>query len=384
MVIVASNSYTITSLLDGSSPVVHQAWANSSDGVIDFSTTTNANRRYTGSYIDYLTANSTDPAKYKWTDMAGNATIGIRNYILGSDVTITTGSKDFTLSTDFVTTMNAQRQITISLTVNGSNMSDTITAGFWLTLNLTDSTSTTVSLVATTPKNYDPRINLTWKLPDGKYVSTIGRCWMEFPGTVPSNAKLQRPKIEFGNLPTGWIIAQEDTDATVNAKINTKADSTLTTAQLNALAERQYIADVQLQSKASADTVANWISAYQDFVSSNNADKLASQQALIDASNRIVSLQNSLGDTQERWSFLDNFMSASNDGLVLGNNNGSSSIKIKNDRISMFSGGNEVMYISQGVLNIANGVFTSTLQVGRYRMEQSSDNPDILLIRYVG
>ena len=220
MVIVASSSYTLTSVSDGSTPVVHWAWSNSADGVTDFSTTTSTSRRFIGSYTDYITTNSTDPTKYKWQDMAGNAVIGIRNYIIGSDVTITTGSKDFTISSDFATTINAQRQITLSLTVNGSNMSDTITAGLWLTLNLTDSTSTTVALVATTPKNYDPRINLTWKLPDGKYVSSMGRCWMEFPGTVPSYAKLQRPKIEFGNLPTGWVAASEDNTAAISDAVN--------------------------------------------------------------------------------------------------------------------------------------------------------------------
>ena len=55
-----------------------------------------------------------------------------------------------------------------------------------------------------------------------------------------------------------------------------------------------------------------------------------------------------------------------------------------NGRISMFSAGNEVMYISKGVINIENGIFSKTIQIGRYREEQDLLNPDRNVIRYVG
>ncbi|UEC18288.1 hypothetical protein LK438_11215, partial [Streptococcus thermophilus LMD-9] len=86
-----------------------------------------------------------------------------------------------------------------------------------------------------------------------------------------------------------------------------------------------------------------------------------------------------------RWNFIDNYMAASNDGLVIGKKDNSSSIMFNpNGRISMFSAGNEVMYISQGVIHIENGIFSKTVQIGRFLEEQDSINPDRNVIRYVG
>ena len=42
------------------------------------------------------------------------------------------------------------------------------------------------------------------------------------------------------------------------------------------------------------------------------------------------------------------------------------------------------MYISKGVINIENGIFSKTIQIGRYREEQDLLNPDRNVIRYVG
>ena len=87
----------------------------------------------------------------------------------------------------------------------------------------------------------------------------------------------------------------------------------------------------------------------------------------------------------ERWNFIDSYMAASNEGLVVGKKDKSSSIMFNpNGRISMFSAGNEVMYISKGVINIENGIFSKTIQIGRYREEQDLLNPDRNVIRYVG
>ena len=63
-------------------------------------------------------------------------------------------------------------------------------------------------------------------------------------------------------------------------------------------------------------------------------------------------------------------MKVANEGLVIGKNDGTSSIRISDQRVSMYSGNTEVMYISRGVLHIDNGVFTKTLQVGRFVMSQ--------------
>ena len=127
------------------------------------------------------------------------------------------------------------------------------------------------------------------------------------------------------------------------------------------------------------------IKAYQDFVNANDAEREQAQKALADASARVVKLENNLNDMSERWNFIDSYMSASENGLVVGKTDNSSSILFSpSGRISMFSSGHEVMYISQGVIHIENGIFSKTIQIGRYREEQDVINPDRNVIRYVG
>ena len=167
--------------------------------------------------------------------------------------------------------------------------------------------------------------------------------------------------------------------------LDTKANQALTQEQLNALNEKAGIIQAELEAKASADTLDNWISAYQDFVKSNEEARAQSETDLISASQRVSEIAKNLGELSDRWNFIDSYMSSSNEGLVIGKNDGSSSMLFSpNGRISMYSAGVEVMYISQGVIHIENGIFSKTIQIGRYREEQYHINPDMNVIRYVG
>lgn len=171
----------------------------------------------------------------------------------------------------------------------------------------------------------------------------------------------------------------------IKTSIDSKADQRLTQEQLNALNEKDGIIQAELEAKASADTLDNWISAYQDFVKSNEEARAQAETDLISASQRVSNIAKDLGELSDRWNFIDTYMSSSNEGLVIGKNDGSSSMLFSpNGRISMFSAGVEVMYISQGVIHIENGIFSKTVQIGRFREEQYHLNPDMNVIRYVG
>ena len=171
----------------------------------------------------------------------------------------------------------------------------------------------------------------------------------------------------------------------IKTSIDSKADQVLTQTQLNALNEKAGIIQAELEAKASADTLDNWISAYQDFVKSNEESRAQAETDLISASQRVSEIAKNLGELSDRWNFIDSYMSSSNEGLVIGKNDGSSSMLFSpNGRISMFSAGVEVMYISQGVIHIENGIFSKTVQIGRFREEQYHLNPDMNVIRYVG
>ena len=50
----------------------------------------------------------------------------------------------------------------------------------------------------------------------------------------------------------------------------------------------------------------------------------------------------------------------------------------------MFSGGSEVMYVTQGLLYINRGVFVESLQIKNFEIGGLRNNPNILGIRRLG
>lgn len=55
---------------DGKTSYTHIAYANSDDGLTDFSTS-NSNRKYIGMYVDFVSADSTTPSDYNWSLIKG-------------------------------------------------------------------------------------------------------------------------------------------------------------------------------------------------------------------------------------------------------------------------------------------------------------------------
>ncbi len=74
--------------LDGKTPYLHIAYANSSDGKTDFSLEEVGNRIFIGTYTDFEESDSTDPTKYKWALIRQDIQeIGARNLLENSSFT---------------------------------------------------------------------------------------------------------------------------------------------------------------------------------------------------------------------------------------------------------------------------------------------------------
>ena len=401
---------------DGRTPYVHFAYSDNEDG--SGLTLTDNGQRYFGHYSDYEKPDSSDKTKYKWVDRWAKVEIGGRNLFLNSlfkrslrerystyflDDSQEQTQGQLTLSIDTTSKFRGANTLKIVSTYSGkaTNQKVTFRTGgdtrlgtademknksvrfsFWAksTVNNTNfqaragyrNTIQGVSLT-TDWKFYD--IELTKKENSNAtselilHIFTAATVWIAFP------------KVEIGTVSTDFSEAPED----VQADINSKADQGLTQEQLNALNEKAGIIQAELEAKASADTLDNWIKAYKDFVKSNETARAQAEKDLISASQRVSSIAKDLGELSDRWNFIDTYMSSSNEGLVIGKNDGSSSMMFNpNGRISMFSAGVEVMYISQGVIHIENGIFSKTIQIGRFREEQYHINPDMNVIRYVG
>lgn len=367
---------------DGRTPYVHFAYSDSADGRTGFSLTQDGTKRFLGICTNFDKANSTNPADYSWNDTAGSVSVGGRNLLKGSKGPFKPDKKP----TNFDNFVLYKSETSVYLEQNQKYLVSAKSDGNFTAFHNGNAESDNVTLWLMDDKIQNYQIvsdlktgttgtQITWVKPTGNYhlrVNTYHKT---------ASKSVWEVKIEKGTVKTDWTPALED----VQDDINSKADSVLTQAQLNKLNEINSVVQAELEAKASLDTLNQWVKAYQDYVNVNNANRAQAEKNLADASARVAKLENNLNDMSERWNFIDSYMTSSNEGLVIGKTDNSSSMLFSpSGRISMFSAGNEVMYISQGVIHIENGIFSKTIQIGRYREEQDFINPDRNVIRYVG
>lgn len=405
---------------DGRTPYVHFAYADSADGRDGFSLTQNGSKRYLGVCTNFNQADSTNPADYVWNDMVGSVSVGGENLITNSafpemldnwgfweapqsNVNLSISNHSFyynsarplfLLRTSLSSLVPASTlRFPVKRNTDYSFNIQTFATGnikgvdiYFLGRKSNETNRTFTKVVNFKSHNGSPSTGgvVKWHLTFNSGECDEGFIRIDNKGTTnDSESLLFFTELDCyeGTTDRAWQASPKD----LEKQLNNKADSALTLEQINALNERAGIIQAEMEAKASAEILNNWIKTYQDFVKSNETERATAEKALISSSQRVSTIAKNLGELSDRWNFIDTYMSSSNDGLVIGKNDGSSSMMFNpNGRISMFSSGVEVMYISQGVIHIENGIFSKTIQVGRYREEQYHINPDMNVIRYVG
>lgn len=403
---------------DGRTPYVHFAYADSADGRTGFSLTQNGNKRYLGVCTNFDKSDSTNPADYTWNDMTGSVSVGGENLITNSafpenldnwgfweytqanaNLSISShsfyynGAKPmFLLKTSsspvpastlrFPVKRNTDYSFNIQSFANGNIKGVDI---YFLGRKSNETDKTFTNVVNFKSHNGSPSTGrvVKWHLTFNSGECDEGFIRIDNKGTSNGSESLlffTELDCYEGTTDRAWQASPKD----LKKQLDGKADSALTQDQINKLNELNSIVQAELKAKASIDTVNQWVKSYQDFLSTNQENKNKTEKALVEASQRIVKLQNDLGETSERWSFLDNYMRASNEGLTIGKNDGSNSVLVSDKRISMFSAGTEVMYIDKGVIHIENGIFSKSIQIGYYREEQDLIDPNRNVIKWVG
>ena len=373
---------------DGRTPYVHFAYSENADG--SGLTMTDNGQRYFGHYSDYEKPDSADKTKYKWADRWAKISGGNRNYFKnGRTQKINTGNREtYDMRTFIVDDFwkNPDRlkpnyvRISFEISLSPALTKDT-QASVHFSATPWYSNKITLKAGVTTSQKFEFIINLSGASENYKTDNIFIRFGTNYGFPPNLTVTLENAMLAVGTNFLGYVKAIED----VETDINSKADQALTQEQINALNEKAGIIQAELEAKASADTLDNWIKAYKNFVNANETARAQAEKDLISASQRVSNIAKDLGELSDRWNFIDTYMSSSNEGLVIGKNDGSSSMMFNpNGRISMFSAGVEVMYISQGVIHIENGIFSKTIQIGRFREEQYHLNPDMNVIRYVG
>ncbi|HEM3581633.1 TPA: hypothetical protein U1B90_001287 [Streptococcus suis] len=366
---------------EGRTPYIHWAYSDSADGT--GLTTSDNGQRYIGHYSDYTQADSRDKTKYRWADRWAKIEVGGTNLLTGTDeyteifnseqshaeflrtpydlapVFDKHGLIEYTLSFDLRASQAGQ------VVVYQQNGSGSKYSGLWKPLTVT--TEWQRFHVTFTPTEGNMELSESFLAFYGVYGT----------GVVPHARKF---KLEKGTVPTDWSLAIEDWQL----ELNSKAGQAFTQEQLNLLNERAGIMQAELEAKASLDTVNNILKQIKDMRAADEATWAKVEKDLITHLQRVIKIETNLGDQAQRWNAVDTFMQVSNDGLSLGKADGSSSMLFSPDgRITMFSSGTPVMYVDKGVIHIDNGIFSKTVQIGRFREEQYHNNPDINVKRYV-
>lgn len=383
---------------DGKTPYWHTAWANSADGKTDFSLTDSKNKQFRGEYIDYIQADSTDPTKYKWLDMTANVKAGGINYIAKSNRQFTDkGSKASGITvtvTDGILHVESvagngnylnfdwlgRYSEYLTPAENKFNEGDDFTITFWCK-RISGTGNPNVYIKS--GMGYYPlsgELNATEFKPisyTGKWgKANVINLHLGFYNVV-GVFEFEKFKLEKGNIATDYSESPEDTQI----KIDSKADQALTQEQLIAIAEEQRLMKASLEASASLEEFQSKSKELLDRIQAIADGQKVSEQVLVDNASRIVQLAGQIGAVNLVTEAITKYMSFSDDGLIIGMKDGSSSVRVANDRISFYSAGKETAFISQGFLQIESGIFTLRLQIASFLFEESASGQ--LLIKKI-
>ena len=372
---------------DGKTPYVHFAYADNADGT--GLTLTDNGQRYQGYYSDYTQADSTDKTKYRWSDRLAQADPSDRNLTLntsykknplgwvqngvnyeirGDYLKLTlidlNGDKRIYKEEPFTVTLATGDWINVSYEAYGSKNGIRFRAQTYDTPQVQWKTLTTV------PTIYDSAFQLAGSRTLSLFID----------GSVGDVVYIRFIKTRKGKVMTPWTPAPED----IEKQLDSKADQELTDQQLNMLIEKAQTMETELKARAAMETLSDLERAYNAYVEDNDKAVAKSQEDLIAAGRRVDVLVEDIGGLKKTKKFIETYITEAEEGIIIGTNDNVSQIRVTYDRIAMYSAGREVMYISQGVIHIDNGVFTKTLQIGRFRTEQHSTNLDINVCRYLG
>lgn len=403
---------------DGRTPYVHFAYSDSADGRTGFSLTQDGTKRFLGICTNFDKSNSANPADYAWNDTTGSVSVGGENLIVNSAFPENLDNWGFWQTPQQNPNLSVSQHpyyynsakplflLKTSSSVPASTPRFSVKRNTDYSFNIQTFATGNIKGVdiyflgrksSETGKNYTKAVRFKahtgspsvtglakWHLTFNSGECDEGYIRIDNTGTTNgSKSMLFFTELDCyeGTTDRAWQASPKD----LEKQLNNKADSALTQSQLNRLNEINSVMKAELEAKVALDTFNQLVKAYQDFVNANNANRAQAEKNIADASARVAKLENNLNDMSERWNFIDSYMASSNEGLVIGKTDNSSSMLFNpNGRISMFSAGNEVMYISQGVIHIENGIFSKTIQIGRFREEQDFINPDRNVIRYVG
>lgn len=403
-------SYFVTYIpndgINGQTPVVHTAYANSQNGAVDFSITDSTNRRFIGQYVDYSTTNSTDYTKYKWVDMTANVKVGNNNLLVDTK----------TLSSNYFTTNNTSETYLGGTVATGIAPSGSYRDTYRQAMKIAPEgnefivsfyAKSSIDNVTINNHFYSPNRTIKGISSTGALFNNVNggdgliafklttqwkRYWIKWTirdasseaENVPMNVILGRnfdsvnsvsialPALYVGNINTEHSDAPED----IQSSIDSKADQLLTQQQILALEEKTTLERENAIAEAMQNTISEVEQKWQLWYETNTKDE--KQQVANDIASlmqRTAELDYKLGEASAKFSFINNETIIGEDGVAIGDKAGKAKLFMSGDSISFLTNGVAQMTLTGDTLSIKNGLFTERIQIGNFVEEVYDKNP---------
>lgn len=356
---------------------------------INFSLDVNPNCRFRGEYQDNNQTASTDPTKYKWSDLRGTVDVGGRNYLTKSNTIRDAGANKLgALSVRDAETPNGLK-VTGNSTKDGTvRIYNVINSDGWWTVSfdIKGSQSLAVNVdvdiceqgqtrIWTNATNTYERKSISVNVTNySKNPSTYH--FVDFSNFAFAYFWIDNIKIEKGNMPTDYSEAPEDVQAVIDA------NQALTQAQMLALEERSALARDNAIAEAMKNTISEVEAKWQTWYNLNTADekqKVANDIASL--LERVAKFEQNLGEASARFEFINNETLIGEEGVAIGDKEGKAKLFLSNDSISFVTNGVAQMTLTGDTLTIKNGLFTERIQIGNYVEEVYDRNPLYNVIR---
>lgn len=356
---------------------------------INFSLDVNPNCRFRGEYQDNNQTASTDPTKYKWSDLRGTVDVGGRNYLTKSNLIKDSGANKLgALSVRDAETPNGFK-VTGNQTKDGTvRLYNVINSDGWWTVSfdIKGSQSLAVNVdvdicdqgqtrIWTNATNTYERKSISVNVTNySKNPSTYH--FVNFSNFAFAYFWIDNIKIEKGNMPTDYSEAPEDVQAVIDA------NKALTQAQMLALEERSALARDNAIAEAMKNTISEVEAKWQTWYNLNTADekqKVANDIASL--FERVAKFEQNLGEASARFEFINNETLIGEEGVAIGDKEGKAKLFLSNDSISFVTNGVAQMTLTGDTLTIKNGLFTERIQIGNYVEEVYDRNPLYNVIR---
>lgn len=356
---------------------------------INFSLDVNPNCRFRGEYQDNNQTASTDPTKYKWSDLRGTVDVGGRNYLTKSNTIRDAGANKLgALSVRDAETPNGFK-VTGNQTKDGIvRIYNVINSDGWWTVSFdikgsqslavnvdVDICDQGITKVLTNSTNTYERKSVSVNVTNYSKNPSLYH-FVDFSNFSFAYFWIDNIKIEKGNMPTDYSEAPEDVQAVIDA------NQALTQAQMLALEERSALARDNAIAEAMKNTISEVEAKWQTWYNLNTADekqKVANDIASL--FERVAEFKEDLGEASAKFSFINNETLIGEEGVAIGDKEGKAKLFLSNDSISFVTNGVAQMTLTGDTLTIKNGLFTERIQIGNYVEEVYDRNPLYNVIR---